>query len=381
MNQARLPLGKLSVDDFLKNYWQKKPLLIRNAFPNFKSPIDANLLSGFAMENFVESRIVHSDNWQVEHGPFSEQRLQSLPEKHWTLLVQGVDQLDHRVGRLLDHFRFLPSWRLDDIMVSYAVDGGSVGPHFDQYDVFLLQADGQRRWQVGEMCNSSNTLLGDTELAILKEFLAKEDWVLDPGDMLYLPPGFSHWGIAVGECMTYSIGFRAPSVQDIVSHYCDHRLASLDDSRRYRDGEIKKNDDAFQIDQEALSQVKSLLTQALDDPQSLHEWFGCYMTTPRYPEILEDSEGLPLDSLDSNFIGTDDTEFERAPSLRLAFSCENTCAHLFINGEHWMVSEAFAKFVCHHKVFTTIDINAAIQDDKDQIAFEEIIDVGFIQTK
>ena len=201
-------LGDLSADAFLQRYWQQKPLLIRHALANYRSPISGDELAGLALESEVESRLVESQggDWTLKHGPFTEEDFLGLPEEDWTLLVQGVDLWVPEVQALLSQFAFLPPWRLDDVMVSFACPGGSVGPHFDQYDVFLLQVEGQRRWQIGAACSSETPMRDDSPLRILKEFEAEEEWVLEPGDMLYLPPGVAHWGVAETECLTFSIG-------------------------------------------------------------------------------------------------------------------------------------------------------------------------------
>jgi 50S ribosomal protein L16 3-hydroxylase len=206
-------LGDMPIETFLRDYWQKKPLLIRQAYPGFELPIDGDELAGLALEEEVESRIVleHGKTpWELRHGPFDEQTFSQLPESHWTLLVQAVDQWVPEIHELLQDFQFIPGWRLDDIMISYASDKGSVGPHFDYYDVFLLQGMGKRRWRIGQHCDSGSELVEGTPLKLLRNFETTDEWVLEPGDMLYIPPGIAHWGIAEGECITCSIGFRAP---------------------------------------------------------------------------------------------------------------------------------------------------------------------------
>ena len=179
-------LGDISAEEFLADYWQKKPLLIRNAIPNFEPPVDGDELAGMALEQEVESRLVVGADWQLEHGPFTEERFQTLPSTDWTLLVQAVDLWVPEVAELLHEFNFLPPWRLDDIMVSYAEAGGSVGPHFDYYDVFLLQGAGQRRWQIGQRCDNDTPLATGTDLKIIADFKATNEWVLNTGDMLWV---------------------------------------------------------------------------------------------------------------------------------------------------------------------------------------------------
>ena len=225
-------LGGISAREFLRDYWQKKPLLIRQAIPGFQSPISPDELAGLSLEEDVESRLVieHGESpWELRRGPFTEHTYQQLPERDWTLLVQAVDQLVPDVAELIEHFRFLPNWRIDDVMISYAAPGGGVGPHFDNYDVFLLQAHGQRRWRIGQMCDSESPMLAHGDLRILADFQGTEEWVLEPGDMLYLPPRLAHFGTAEDACMTYSVGFRAPSAAEVLTHFTDFLAQFLPD--------------------------------------------------------------------------------------------------------------------------------------------------------
>ncbi|AKC70276.1 cupin [Pandoraea oxalativorans] len=230
MTAARLPrmttsrsplplLGGLAPDAFMKRYWHKRPLLIRQAIPGFSAPLSREALFALAAQDDVESRLItHArKRWQLDHGPFDIDALPPLTRKQWTLLVQGVNLHAPAVDALMQRFRFIPDARLDDVMISYASDGGGVGPHLDSYDVFLLQAHGKRRWRIG--AQRDTTWLDDVPLRILKNFEAEEEWVLEPGDMLYLPPGYAHDGVAEGECMTYSIGFRAPLEQEMLQNF------------------------------------------------------------------------------------------------------------------------------------------------------------------
>ncbi len=366
----------LTIDEFLRDYWQQQPLLIRQAFPKFHTPIDADELAGLAMEEFVESRLVFTKDWQVQHGPFSEKTLTTLPKSHWTLLVQGVDQLVPDVAAILAAFRFLPSWRLDDIMISYATDGGGVGPHFDHYDVFLLQGMGQRRWQVGSLCDGGEELLPDSEMAILKNFNTLQDYLLEPGDMLYLPPKFAHWGTAVGDCMTYSIGFRAPSTQEMISSFCDDRLETLDNSLHYRDQPLNSNMDSYQIPTAVVRQLRQQLLSVIDNENALAEWFGRFSTTPRY---------AGLDGVESGAVTvlSDGTEFERTPGARCAYylpeislSDESPYSNLFFNGKQWRVSKQFAQFICHREHFRFDEIRSCMQSPIDQDVLRDLISEG-----
>jgi 50S ribosomal protein L16 3-hydroxylase len=193
--------------------------------------IDGDTLAGLALEEEVESRLISGAGrgpWELRHGPFEEEMFSSLPDNDWTLLVQSVDHYLAEVSLLLDSFSFLPAWRLEDIMISYAAKGGSVGPHFDQYDVFLVQASGSRRWQIGQWCDGSTLLLPHDSLKLLADFQVQEEFVLDAGDVLYLPPGLAHWGIADSDdCITWSVGLRSPDLYQAI----DWLLAESEEER------------------------------------------------------------------------------------------------------------------------------------------------------
>ncbi|MCP3722840.1 cupin domain-containing protein [Paraburkholderia sp. CNPSo 3272] len=212
-------LGGLTPAQFMRKYWQKKPLLIRQAIPDVEAPLSREALFALADNDDVESRLIthFRRRWALEHGPFSPDELPTPKTRQWTLLVQGADLHDDRARALLERFRFAPDARLDDLMISYASDGGGVGPHFDSYDVFLLQVHGKRRWRIGAQRDLS--LQEGLPLKILANFQPEEEWVLEPGDMLYLPPHIAHDGIAEGECMTCSIGFRSPSTNELTSQF------------------------------------------------------------------------------------------------------------------------------------------------------------------
>lgn len=230
--------------------------------------------------------------WEMRRGPFTEEDYRTLPEQDWTLLVQAVDQFVPEVADLMKAFSFLPSWRLDDVMISYATPGGSVGPHYDNYDVFLLQGQGHRRWKIGQHCDAESPLLDNPDLKILSEFDRQEEWVLAPGDMLYIPPGLAHYGIAEDECMTYSIGFRAPSQHEVLVHYTDFLGQHLNDQERYSDADQTVAADPAAIDDAAVERLRDILLAAANDKTALAIWFGRFMTEPRYPELLQPIEGV-----------------------------------------------------------------------------------------
>ena len=336
-------LGGISAEVFLRDYWQKKPLLIRKALPDFVSPLDGNDLAGLSLEEMVESRIVleHGQTpWELKQGPFAEDTYSTLPERDWTLLVQAVDQFSPDVAQVLEHFKFLPNWRIDDVMISFAVPGGSVGPHYDNYDVFLLQAEGKRSWKVGQMCNNESPLLAHPDLRILDGFEQTDEWVLEPGDMLYLPPRLAHWGIAQTECMTWSIGFRAPSTAEAVSHYADFVARFLPDEQRYNDADMSVVNNPNYIRPEDIQRLRQLINEQLDDDRMLLTWFGQHMTEPRYPDLLI-GEQLSLDELTQAL--ENGAVFTRNPTARLAWSHMQLDAEravvFFVSGNSRILSE------------------------------------------
>lgn len=285
-------LRNLIPDNFLNECWQKKTLLIRQAIPDFVSPISADELAGLSLEEDVESRLILEKgkaSWELYYGPFTDETFRSLPESHWTLLVQAVDHWVPEVHRLLEYFRFLPSWRLEDIMISYAADGGNVGPHYDQFDVFLIQADGKRRWMIGPIYDDQTSTVENTPLHILSEFHILEDYVLEPGDMLYLPPGVGHYGVAEGECMTISVGFRAPSHRDILMQFTDFVSDQLSESLRYSDADQRPVNTPGKIDEQAIDRIQEVLRQYMEDRRLIAQWFGSAMTQTKYPQSEEET--------------------------------------------------------------------------------------------
>jgi 50S ribosomal protein L16 3-hydroxylase len=278
--------GALTPDQFLSEHWQRQPLLVRDALPGFRSPVSPDELAGLALDAEVESRLVlargDAGPWELRHGPFHDQDFVALPEHDWTLLVQAVDLWVPQVRELLEQFNFLPRWRFDDVMVSYAVPGGGVGPHFDQYDVFLLQVEGERRWEISELLDGEEGLLPQADLRVLERFEASQQWTLGPGDMLYLPPRVSHRGVALTECLTYSIGFRSPTVSELLGDLAVEVLAQ-DHDLHYSDPPLNATMATEEIAPEFFKQAKDLLLRTLDNDELLADWFARFMTAPKYP--------------------------------------------------------------------------------------------------
>ncbi|MDE3735205.1 MULTISPECIES: cupin domain-containing protein [Pseudomonas] len=375
-------LGGLSAREFLRDYWQKKPLLIRQAIPGFESPISPDELAGLSLEEEVESRLVleHGERpWELRRGPFAEDTYQNLPERDWTLLVQAVDQFVPEVAELLENFRFLPSWRIDDVMISFAAPGGGVGPHFDNYDVFLLQGHGRRRWKIGQMCDAESALLPHADLRILADFQQTDEWVLEPGDMLYLPPRLAHFGIAEDDCMTYSVGFRAPSAAEVLTHFTDFLAQFLPDEERYSDAGAAPVSDPHEIQRDALDRLKSLLTEHMSDERLLLTWFGQFMTEPRYPELLAGAEVE-----EDDFLGAieDGAVLVRNPSARLAWSEVDIGLVLFASGQSRLLPASLRdllKLICAAEALHLENLGQWLADDEGRKLLLELVKQGSLE--
>lgn len=346
---AEIHWGELNADLFLREYWQKKPLLIRNAFPDFTPCISADELAGLACEEDVESRLIENDpvsgRWQLAQGPFQPERFSELGEHPWTLLVQAVDHWVPDVAPLMRAFDFIPSWRRDDLMISYASDGGGVGPHYDNYDVFLLQAEGVRRWEIGGLFGEDSPRRDDAPVMILPEWQPEQSWELQPGDMLYLPPRVGHNGVGVGDgCMTWSIGFRAPSHAEILQGLSSHLCDSLSSDLRYEDTDLTRPANPGEIDTAAVSRVRQILQHYLDDPDRLAEWLGRSMTEPKYPDLAGSEEGWEQNEVAELLQAG--AEVHITEGARLAFHHANdTQLTLFADGQsHALYAPAAIQF-------------------------------------
>ncbi|MDJ0740455.1 MAG: cupin domain-containing protein [Gammaproteobacteria bacterium] len=317
----RFPSG-IDADVFLRDYWQKRPLLMRQALPRAAFTVDADRLAGLACEPDIESRLIIEDRtrgWQLRHGPFDVGDFAALPESHWTLLVQDVDKYLDDVAALVDHFDFVPGWRIDDIMISYASHGGGVGPHIDAYDVFLMQAAGRRRWRLSHRAYTDADLLPGLEQRILSSFSVDDDWLLGPGDVLYLPPGIAHWGTADGDCMTYSLGFRAPDQRELAGDWFQHVVAAAGDAR-LADPDGIPAARRSELTPEVLAQARELLRQLpTPDSDAFGDWLGCYVTQakPQFEIVPRDTAWTAHD-LDAWLDA--ERPLRRHPAARLAWA-------------------------------------------------------------
>jgi len=344
-NQPLQILGGITATEFLTHYWHKKPLLIKNAIPNFKGLLSPEELAGLACEEDVQSRIVEEikGKWHATHGPFDEDDFANLPEKpdpkhRWTLLVQSVNHHLPEGAELLGQFNFIPHARLDDLMVSYAPDGGGVGPHFDSYDVFLLQGQGKRLWRISEQTDLS--LVEGAPLRILKNFDTAQEWLVEAGDLLYLPPHLAHWGIAVSDgdtdCMTYSIGFRAPKVQELATEFLGFMQDTLNKEGNalpgiYQDADLTLQAHPAEISSSMISKVTNILKTIQWSEQEVAAFLGTYLSEPKADVIFNPNKKMSLPKFNENLM-------RYGISLDLKSQMLFTDHCFYLNGESMSVS-------------------------------------------
>ncbi len=323
VRQPAALLGGLTPAQFMQRHWHKKPLLVRGAMKDFRPPLSRAELFKLAASEDVESRLIQhqAGRWSLRHGPLPRRALPALATREWTVLVQGVDLHDDAAHALMQRFAFIPQARLDDLMISYASDGGGVGPHFDSYDVFLLQAQGRRRWRIGRQ--KDRTLLEGLPLKILAHFEPEEEYLLEPGDMLYLPPLWVHDGVAEGECMTCSIGFRAPDraglAHEVLLRLAD-AVADEEGTPRYRDPSQAAATSPGSIPPALQAFAQQAVRRALDEPQALERALGETLTEPKPSVWFEPS---PQGGLMERVV------LDRR--TRMLYDER----HVFVNGESW----------------------------------------------
>jgi 50S ribosomal protein L16 3-hydroxylase len=346
---------------FLDSHWQRRPLLMRQALPGVRNPLSPEELAGLACEAPVEARLVlehGSTPWQVRHGPFDDNDFTSLPDSHWTLLVQDVDKHLAAAADLLEPFTFLPRWRIDDLMVSYAADQGSVGPHLDAYDVFLIQTLGRRRWRISASAYEDPDLIPDLDIKVLARFQTEQEWVLEPGDVLYLPPGIAHWGIAEGPCMTCSVGFRSPSQQELAAGWLQELLDRSSERLRYRDPTPLSTGLGGEIPSASVNQVRALLTELCQwDEVALSSWFGRFITEPK-PQLEPDPADPQLQEDELSGRLDEGELLVSHPHARLAFSADAACPQLFADGQSFALTElpAWVAQLCDRRPIGRADI-------------------------
>lgn len=343
MSQPLDVLGGMTAEQFLSEYWQKKPLLVRNAMPEIASLLEPNDVMELALEDHVTARLIKQkdrdpNQWSVKSSPLLKADFQKMP-KLWTLLVQAVDHYSFDLSALWKKFPFIPQWRRDDIMVSYAPQGGSVGKHFDFYDVFLVQGHGHRRWQLGQMCDAETAFVPGQPLKLLPEIDVHFDEVLAPGDLLYVPPGLAHYGVAEDDCLTYSFGFRMPNISDMMDRVGDKfsenetlRNPLLDIIRDQVGaiGEVRSNE---------LEYLKEHIMQQLHNSNVLEDAIMSLMSEPKYPENLPEAEEIGTGDLEEALDQGYSLMLE--PASRLLYTETDGDVLFWANGEGVCISEAF----------------------------------------
>ena len=344
MSQVLDVLGGITAEQFLAEYWQKKPLLVRNALPEIAGMLEPNDVMELALDENVTARLIKQkdrdpNQWSVKSSPLMKADFQKMP-KLWTLLVQAVDHYSFDLAELWKKFPFIPQWRRDDIMVSYAPQGGSVGKHFDFYDVFLVQGYGHRRWQLGQMCDADTDFVAGQPLKLLPEMNVHFDEVLAPGDLLYVPPGLSHYGVAEDECLTFSFGFRMPNVTDMMDRVCD----------KFSENELLKNPllDIIRDQQSAIGQItqneleylKAKVFEQLQNSTLIEDAIVSLMSEPKYPENIPEAEEIGTGDLEEALEQGYSLILE--PASRLLYTDQENELLFWANGESICISEQFA---------------------------------------
>lgn len=372
----------LPLEQFLAEYWQRKPLLIRGGLPGYRAPLSPEDLAGLAMEEGSLARLVQyrrrADRWAVRHGPFAEADFAELPPRDWTLLVQDVDRWDPAVAALLAHFRFLPRWRLDDVMVSYAVEGGSVGAHVDQYDVFLVQGLGRRHWKWDASPTPDLRFRPDVPLKLLTRFEPSDEAVLEPGDILYLPPGVPHHGVALDACLTLSVGLRAPSVAELWQARIADWAESLDESLRYADPGLTPAERAGELDDAAVERLAALLRAHAppDDVASLRRWFGRMLSTWRQAHA-PDAPGRKIGEAALAKRLADGARLHLDPQVRPVWYREGDRTTLWLQGRALSLREPLAVRLCAGEPLSAADWTAL--DPAEREALREAVHEGCLQ--
>lgn len=343
MTEPLAVLGGITAEQFLAEYWQKKPLLVRNGLPEIVGLLEPQDVQELALEEHASARLIRQkdrnpNEWHVKSSPLTKGDFQKLP-KLWTLLVQAVDHYSFDLSELWKKFPFIPQWRRDDIMVSYAPKGGSVGKHFDFYDVFLVQGHGHRRWQLGQMCDVNTAFVPNQPLKLLPEIDVQFDEVLAPGDLLYVPPGMAHYGVAEDDCLTFSFGFRMPNVAGMMERISDQFSANTLLQNPVVDITRKQMGQIGEINATELSHLKDLVLAQLKDSSALDAAIMSYMSEPKYPDNIPEADEIEADDLKE--ILHEGYEVLLEPASRLLYTEQNGTLNFWGNGEVLFIAEPF----------------------------------------
>ena len=343
MTEPLAVLGGITAEQFLAEYWQKKPLLVRNGLPEIVGLLEPQDVQELALEEHASARLIRQkdrnpNEWHVKSSPLTKGDFQKLP-KLWTLLVQAVDHYSFDLSELWKKFPFIPQWRRDDIMVSYAPKGGSVGKHFDFYDVFLVQGHGHRRWQLGQMCDVNTAFVPNQPLKLLPEIDVQFDEVLAPGDLLYVPPGMAHYGVAEDDCLTFSFGFRMPNVAGMMERISDQFSANTLLQNPVVDIARKQMSQIGEINATELNHLKDLVLAQLQDSSALDAAIMSYMSEPKYPDNIPEADEIEADDLKE--ILHEGYEVLLEPASRLLYTEHNETLNFWGNGEALFIADSF----------------------------------------
>jgi 50S ribosomal protein L16 3-hydroxylase len=374
--------GELTPEQFLKEYWQKKPLLIKGAFKDFTDPIDANELAGLAMESEIESRIIANQNnqWQVEQGPFES--FDIFGEQSWTLLVQAVNNWSRDTQTLLAAVDFIPKWRIDDVMVSFSTPNGGVGAHLDQYDVFIIQGEGKRRWQVGAPDNTLKQLLPHPDLKQVSEFVPVIDEITEAGDLLYIPPNHPHNGVSIENSMNFSIGFQAPNNQELWSSFADKLIDENLGETRFPDKDRLLTEKPEQLVHADIAKLKAFMQAQLDDDDLFTPFIGKYLTLNHHAlEILMPVSPITPEKLTDILAEPENTlvPVSGIKSLIVPFQLEQT-SFLYINGESFLIDKEtieLATYLTRPTSLTTKQVKSLMNCLKNKQLLTNVLNMGF----
>ncbi|MFV7442196.1 JmjC domain-containing protein [Acinetobacter pittii] len=344
MTEPLTVLGGITAEQFLAEYWQKKPLLVRNGLPEIVGLLQPQDVQELALEEHASARLIRQkdknpNEWHVKSSPLTKGDFQKLP-KLWSILVQAVDHYSFDLSELWKKFPFIPQWRRDDIMVSYAPKGGSVGKHFDFYDVFLVQGHGHRRWQLGQMCDANTAFVPNQPLKLLPEIDVQFDEVLAPGDLLYVPPGMAHYGVAEDDCLTFSFGFRMPNVAGMMERISDQFSANILLQNPVVDIARKQMSQVGEINSTELSYLKDLVLAQLQDSAALDAAIMSYMSEPKYPDNIPEPDEIEADDLQE--ILHEGYEVLLEPASRLLYTESDGILSFWGNGEALFIAATFA---------------------------------------
>jgi 50S ribosomal protein L16 3-hydroxylase len=379
-------IGDLTVDRFLERHWQKTPLLVRKGLDDLPALASRSGVLDLAMRPGVDARLIRrpepGTDWTLDRGPFERESFDRLPDEGWTVLVQEVDRHVPALAELLERFRFVPNWRLDDVMASYATDGGGVGPHVDRYDVFLVQVAGSRRWRIGTEPLTDARLRPGTDYPVLAAFEPDQEWVLEPGDVLYLPPGIPHDGVAIGDCVTCSIGFSVPDPRELYAAYLRQLGPGAYEQVRYRDSGLERPSRLGEIASAARWRLRDGARQLFERPEEFDRFLGRHLTRLLRGEVFADGN-LQIDSVGGlrDLLRAGVVLRRSAPSHFAWYTDGDDAVWLFVGGEEYPLGpgrEAVAELICGDTKLDSAALRSQLADESLAGVLLDLVLRGFL---